>query len=369
MSLGTISYTSGLPTGTVPNTPGPLQMALEHDNRQYRTGLNSSPAQPRTRHADPILTPMPVTNLGFEDENVVSTASLTRLPSEPSSYFNIPIRDTSPRPGTNGEDCAPDSPISLQTQEAYLIDAIISGGTSIKDDRNQSVKAGQHDSFRLRCGSTLPQCNHHDKESERSINARNHNHVCERCYFNERASMGQGSSPINIEHILFDDDPQNVSTGQPSANQTYLMQQAEARMALHKQPHPPMASTLEAFPVLDTDPKPAQNTWGTHGSIYDGTGYGNTPSPRSARPSTSSNTAKVLTETAGQTGFSAASLAQESEAMARDHETLEEVIRAYAALEEEFSSMISEEVLEEVVAEMRADVELANEVADHSLGA
>jgi hypothetical protein len=51
--------------------------------------------------------------------------------------------------------------------------------------------------------------------------------------------------------------------------------------------------------------------------------------------------------------------------MARDHETLAEVIRAYAALEEEGSSCISEEILEEIV----VDVNLANDMANHCLGA
>jgi hypothetical protein len=51
--------------------------------------------------------------------------------------------------------------------------------------------------------------------------------------------------------------------------------------------------------------------------------------------------------------------------MARDHETLEEVIRAYAAFEEDGVSGLSEDVLGDVV----ADVELANRLADHSLGA
>jgi hypothetical protein len=52
-----------------------------------------------------------------------------------------------------------------------------------------------------------------------------------------------------------------------------------------------------------------------------------------------------------------------------DHENLEEAIRAFAALEAASGSRLSEDMLEEVVADVQADVELANQMADYSLGA
>jgi hypothetical protein len=48
---------------------------------------------------------------------------------------------------------------------------------------------------------------------------------------------------------------------------------------------------------------------------------------------------------------------------------LEEAIRAFAALEAASGSRLSEDMLEEVVADVQADVELANQMADYSLGA
>ena len=51
--------------------------------------------------------------------------------------------------------------------------------------------------------------------------------------------------------------------------------------------------------------------------------------------------------------------------MARDHETLEEVIRAYAAFEEKGAFGLTDEMIGDIV----ADVKLAEQMADHSLGA
>jgi hypothetical protein len=344
--LGISADPLGLPAGTIPNTPTPLHMVLEHDNFQACTRLDSSPAQPRRLDVDQMLAAMPGTNLGSDNDEVVCVASsakgvgagLSGLPTEPSSYFNIPVSNTSPRSSLRGADYASDSPISVQPQGAYFIDAIIRGSPSPVDIYSMTARSHQHDALTGRCDSMLSRCNHHDKKAPHEGTARTRQTNC---------------------------DTSDLPTDQPSAYETYLSRQAEAQLALQNQAHPPVAATLEPFPVLDTDPKPAQNTWGTRGSIYDGTGYGDTPSPSSARPSTSSTALETHAEAPEETGFTSASLALESVAMARDHETLQEVIRLHAALEEEGSSMIIEDVMGDVV----ADAELANKMAGHSLGA
>jgi hypothetical protein len=375
--LGVPSSTSGFPKGKVPDTPAPLQKALEHDNLHPGTGPGSSPVHRQRSYVDQMPMPMPGTNLGFETSEIIGVASSTKgvgaslsdLPSELSSYFNIPVSNTSPRSDPNDADYASNSPVSNQSQEVCLVDTIIREDSSYVDVYNEAATIRQHDAHTARCDSMLSRYNHHDKKVIHEGNTCTRRAICERCYFNERAYMDQGSSPINIEHIIFDGDTYDVATDQPFASQTYLIRQIDAQPALQKQAQASIAPTLEPFPILDTDPKPAQNTWGTHGSIYDGTGYGDTPSPSSARPSNSSTATNVLPEMDGQISFTAASLAQESEAMTRDHETLEGVIRAYAALEDEDPSAISGDVLGELVADIRADVELANDMAGYSLGA
>jgi hypothetical protein len=378
--LGVPGFTSGLPTGTVPDTPAPLRKTLELDNLHCGTGLGWSPAHTQRLHVDQMPTPIPGTNFGFETSEIVGVASsakgigadLSNTPSEPSSYFNIPVSNVSPRSDRNDADYTSNSPVSNQPQEVCLIDAIIREDLSSVDVYNEAASIRQHDAHTARCDSMLSRCNHHDKKVLPKGSTRTREAICERCYFNERASMGQGSSPISIEHIVFDSDTSDVATDQPIASQTYLIRLNEAQSLLQKQAQASIAASLEPFPVLDTDPKPAQNTWGTHGSIYDGTGYGETPSPGSAQLSTSSTATKLLPEKDGEDGetnFTAASLARESEATAHDHETLDEVIRVYAALEDECQSTISEDMSEEVVADIRADVELANDMAGYSLGA
>ena len=300
--------------------------------------------------------------IGFQSSRVEQGASLSGLIPESSSYFTIPVADIHERPQSGSIDVDPDQKLKFAAQEAYLINTIADECTSISDVVAVAAKPGMHVSQSDRRDSMLAQCIHQDEKlSYLKMHVGGQN-ACDRCQFNERASMGQGSSPIGIEHVVFNEDPEELAPGQMPAHQIYSHRQAQAQRDIQKR-----AANLdiESFPVLDMDTKPAQGTWGTHGSLYDGNGYGDTQSSSSARPSTSSTISGSPLKTMVETGFDVTSLAEESAAMARDHETLEEVIRTYAALQDEGSSGISDEMLEGVV----ADVQLANDMANHSLGA
>jgi len=363
-----------LPRGTVPNTPAPLQMALERDPVMSGAAPDSRPAHARIEnYAEPPHSLTIGTNsfhevddtIGVELPRVEQGASLSGLIPESSSYFTIPVVDKHTR-HSNSTSVDHDQKLDYAAQEAYLMSTMADECTSISNIVAEAAKAGMHVSQSDRCDSVLAPCIHQGEKVRHTNMAVGRQSACDRCQFNERASMGQGSSPIGIEHIVFNDDPEekDMATGQMPSYLKYLHRQAQAQRDMQKR----VADlNIEYFPVLDMDPKPAQSTWGTHGSLYDGTGYGDTQSSSSARPSTSSTFPgpPLKTTCMTKTGFDVASLAEESAAMARDHETLEEVIRAYAALEDEGSSGISEEMLEGVV----ADVQLANDMANHSLGA
>jgi hypothetical protein len=361
-----------LPQGTVPNTPAPLQMALERGPVMSGSHLDSKPVHSRVgNHAEsPRTRPIFGTNPYHEDDGTIGVqpsrveqgASLSGLIPESSSYFNIPVVDIHERPQSGSFDVEPNQKLRFAAQGDYLINTMADECTSISDVVAVAAKAGMHVSQSDRRDSMLAQCIHQDEKLSHSKIPVGGQYACDRCQFNERASMGQGSSPIGVEHIVFHEDPEELAPGQMAAHQRYLHRQAQAQRDVQKRA---ANFNIESFPVLDMDTKPAQSTWGTHGSLYDGNGYGDIQSSSSARPSASSTISGSPLKTMVETGFNVTSLAEESAAMARDHETLEEVIRAYAALEDEGSSGISDEMLESVV----ADVQLANDMANYSLGA
>lgn len=82
-------HASGLPSGTVPNTPAPLQKALEMDSTSPSPA--PSPAFETSARVEPALTPMPGTNLTLEDihSNLILTSSSTKPLQEPPDYFDI----------------------------------------------------------------------------------------------------------------------------------------------------------------------------------------------------------------------------------------------------------------------------------------
>jgi hypothetical protein len=91
------SALSDLPAGTLPESPAPLQIALDMETADS-SSLRSVPPTPMFNFAAnaPMLTPMPGTNLsldGFNPAIVVHSPPVNSTPQtsqEPPSYFDIP---------------------------------------------------------------------------------------------------------------------------------------------------------------------------------------------------------------------------------------------------------------------------------------
>jgi hypothetical protein len=369
-SFGARSYLIGGMSETIPTTPGPLQMALERDSHRSTPISDSSLAFARRAHgADPLPTPMPGTNLGFSETDLIGAfeknqgAASSKRASEPSSYLRISAVESSAQSDTS--------------KVGSIVDHIIFPGGTIHTDPAtdassvtstvEEVTSTLHHSRTHICVCTPARYNHH-----RSSNCPVHNGGARRttalshCLDNESEYTKSGTSSIDIEHAVYVEYAENMLTEFYAAHDGNFSGSAKAKMGLHMQAHPFPPSDCASFVDPDMGSAPPQNTWGTSGSLYDGTGYGGTSGSNSGRPSTSSTGPQTHSNSVGGTVYTAASLVEDSEAMARDHETLNEVIRAYAALED---SGLSESDVEDVIAEVQADVELANEMADHSLGA
>lgn len=319
-----------LPAGTVPESPTPLQIAMDRDTSQISGMTESAPLVLRTKvAAEPLPTPMPGTNLGFSADDLIGAPPPAHgqqlSTSDPTSYFNIPISERSEHTRLNAvEREAVDQARARKghSGSATFLQRQLPANVADSDHVTANHSLGDGD-----VESTLDtRCNPQDHE----LTSNDIEHIVYEHYPGPRAGCDQPTLPPNSN---------------PQAQAQLVEMQVQAL---------PSASD-----VLDP---PSPETWGTHGSLYDGTGYGD---ERSSRPSTSSTAPKPTAKQACSTVAATTLFAEDSVAMARDHETLEEVIRAYAAFEEDGVSGLSEDVLEDVV----ADVELANRLADHSLGA
>jgi hypothetical protein len=368
--FGAPSYLIGGMSETVPTTPGPLQMALERDSHRSTPISDSSPAFALRAHdADPLPTPMPGTNLGFSENDLMGAsekrqgAALSEHPSEPSSYFSISAVESSTQSDTS--------------KVGSIIGHIIySDGTSHTDpatDASSTIGTVEEVTSTLHHPRThICVCAPARFNNPHSSNCPIHSGVARRTPVlshsldSESESTQSGTSSINIEHAAYVEFAEDMLTEFCAAQDGYFSGSAKAKIGLHMQAHPMPPSNRASFVDPDVRTASPQNTWGTSGSLYDGTGYGGTSSSNSGRPSTSLTAPQMYSTFVGSAADTTASLSEDSEAMERDHETLDEVIRAYAALEH---SGLSESDVEDTIAEVRADVELANEMANHSLGA
>ncbi|KAH8732239.1 hypothetical protein GQ44DRAFT_697305 [Phaeosphaeriaceae sp. PMI808] len=355
-------HTSGLPAGTIPDSPAPLRKVLENDPDQFAAVSDLSPERFRTGVATGSLpTPMPGTNLGFTDNDLIGAASKQNLLSEPSNYFDIPVVN---QPENN-------TPVKISRVTSPVVDTAISNDCLVKNTVNGVTstcpKADDSDQGRsssgtmhTRSSSIVVETSHHILYYWRANDEAAELQVSLQSPVNERELKNETSPPVDKEHVSYETLREAHSNGKGTnthhARQVKLMSQTEP----YRQAH----STAMNDPVL------GDNTWGTQGSLYDGNGYGDATRTNSARSSAQSAPAEVPGEKIDEAINATTSLTQESMAMARDHETLEEVIRAYAAMEEEGASLgMTDNAVEEMVAEIEADVDLANRMADHSLGA
>ncbi|KAF2828733.1 hypothetical protein CC86DRAFT_368883 [Ophiobolus disseminans] len=360
---------SGMLPGTIPDSPNLLQLVLDRDNFQDSTAPNSSPLRPQADVVpDPLPTPMPGTNIGFSDEDLIGKPSPPQGNKaslrETSSYFGISANDNS-----NNSDL---SDIVGEAQHLADMAALTNSFTNPNAGRGVMAIAAldEVEKARLfrtrvrRSGSTIEVNNDSDfAESQEGSIMGPFSTPCNELQSTEVDSSSRCFSPINIDHVVFDFPTHNTIDRQPT-HETYLVEQVQTQMGLQKQAQLWAATAPQLHTLDDTDPQPV-NAWGTQGSLYDGTGYGDESSSASPRPSTSSTVPREDTEVADKNVCTAALVAEDSLAMAHHHEALEEVIRAYAALEEEGASPIGEDMIGDVV----ADDELAHSTADCSQGA
>lgn len=83
-----------LQVGTIPATPGPFRAALERDAVHSTPSPVLSPVLERAINTGPLPTPMPGTNLTFEDIHPdIALGSCSTIPvGDAPSYFDLPIR-------------------------------------------------------------------------------------------------------------------------------------------------------------------------------------------------------------------------------------------------------------------------------------
>jgi hypothetical protein len=367
--FGVPVHSTHLPSGTIPESPAPLQIALHNDTSLSDTLSDTSPVRAHIVDvAEPMSTPMPGTNQGFSDNDLAGGSQGQRKASSlapPSDYFNIPV--------IKGSMCT---------------------------HPNEAIRAAdQHYAHVLGCDPTQVPCKHHPSEQK----PKNDVHTCKRTDIRYRAegreSVGTDSSSLNIEHIVFEDPSECISLNKPAPahindnggdigadieasamlitdfhnlareNQNPEVCRAKSQMALQKKALPSRASYSRTRVAHRASRVSSPSRWGTQGSLYDGNGYGGDSSSNSTRLSTSSTRPEIRDETIENESNTSASLAQSCVSIARDYDNLEDAIRAYAALEARRSSMISDNTIDYAVAEAREDVDLANKMADNTLGA
>jgi hypothetical protein len=311
---------------------------------------------------EPLPTPMPGTNIGFNHYNLNQSSSslLSKAPSVASGYFAVPTvahwtrMETRPHLKlTDSESPEKRGPAPLGLSEAKTTDL-----TEHID----------------RCGSLVvirSPLKIEQKKQETTTNT----DPAENLWLQESSKVPTGafSSPIDCNHVVFEDSFELSTTDGQSAHNASGMRPAEARINLQMQTQKGRKSAgphTRSITVDDTPLVPVpHHTWGTHGSLYDGTGYGNNASSIFTRPTTSSTVAEIPWEPSSDGQYTAACLAQDSAAMARDHEALEEVIRAYAALEERAASSATEDAWEDVLHDDCTRDGVVETMAKYSLGA
>jgi hypothetical protein len=367
--FGVPIHSTHLPSGTIPKSPGPLQIALHRETSSSDLLSDTSPARAQTVDvAEPMPTPMPGTNQGFSDNDLAEGSQghrRTSPPEPPSDYFNIPV--------IKGSMCT---------------------------HPNEAIRAAdRHYADVHKCDPTQVRCKHHLCEKEPMDDMNTGKRIDTRFRVGKRESVGTNSSSLNIEHIVFEDPSECTSLDKPApahindneddmnadieasamlitdfhnrarASQSPEIWRAKSHRALQKNALPSRASYPQARVVHRASRASSPSRWGTQGSLYDGNGYGGTSSSNSTRLSTSSTRPEIRDETIEKESNTTASLARSCVSIARDYDNLEDAIRAYAALEARRESMISDSTIEDVVDEAREDVDLANKMADNALGA
>ncbi|CAO2647766.1 Nn.00g086880.m01.CDS01 [Neocucurbitaria sp. VM-36] len=254
-----------LPAGTIPNSPAPFWRALEMDPTNLASSPFQSPVIKKSTTAEAIPTPLPGTNLTFEDirsDNVLPShvASSSRdLPG----YFDIPLDDGNKgRAENNDIRCNHNATREVGAVVFQDFQATFSGNATVyaAGDMTKAIssKPNRKDSLEILTSSrnTLTYSRANDRRGEWLV-----------------PLNGSGS-----HHEL------------PKSNVQRIISQDDSQFAASDKTISDMAIPTFATGTLKSDRdglKHRQSSWGQHTGLYDGTGYGKDASSTTSRPSTS----------------------------------------------------------------------------------
>ncbi|KAI8936974.1 hypothetical protein NX059_006201 [Plenodomus lindquistii] len=306
-----------LPVGTVPTTPGPFQWALECDATKKTPSPVFSSSVALNCIEGSIPTPMPGTNLTFEDihPDVVPGSSSPKLSEASLGYFDIPVDD---RRKTHVEfdqaqyNCA----AARRASAEVLKDLIHDLDATTIDQPDVEI---QHV---LRKKPTFS-CQGADRVGIKPAIVRGADE-----------EIADEAHMEGIEHIVWDDETTMTNeTGEVVPATDYALSADQL-------------ATGRSTEDSDAELEHRLQAWHTYAGLYDGSGYGGDNESTISRPSTSTydtmETAPSSADTASVTAAKRKNSTTNSGHKATkapsqassDHETLEDVIRAYAVYDE-----------------------------------
>ena len=361
---------SELPAGTIPCSPAPLQVVLDDDPDQFVLSTEPSPSRAQTgTNAEHVPTPMPGTNVGFDDDDLSSVCSgyFDSL-TEVEGPFCIVPSELLPGSGwVTSETQSLDSGTAKQTEVDALkeTDRVLQSDSLPRSemitpktipDIGAATQTEAHDLERPH----VAEAHHHDAPAY--LNSAHVHWKCTNCGHIRSPPLLPGLKPgprssTHSPSLIEDASRMDRDTVEPGAAACQLTHQqpstenvcpAEIRAGerdpaqdrAQRSVQVPQQSVPQALPILDA----RCVTWGTHGSLYDGNGYGSSrPSTSSASPIKTSTSFNGLVRPAVGSGIQPieqrraqklSSFDEESPALALEYAAMGEVIRAYAAYED-----------------------------------
>jgi hypothetical protein len=324
-----------LPPGTVPGSPAPLQKALETDPDQSVLSAEASPIYPHTRLSEePVPTPLPGTNVGFDDSDTVGpSSSLVRdtvCSGKPGNCFNV-LSEHNPGVVTrispiditcDNESADPEASIVHLSGRKQASTVKIDGGPWIPQHLAAAANPSSHDAMLIgyfNCTNDDRIANDDSTDHTWSLEDRLP------AFWVRPDADRPLPRPLSSEHNLVQ-----------LRTQAYLQKRANSHVAPDTRPI--------TSDVVGAVPTP----WGTHGSLYDGTGYGDDSNSISPRPSVSFRSGReAITDTMNNSVYTAEANAPTfqkrhvqgpSSLKANAHEMLDDAICAYAVQEKERAS-------------------------------
>ncbi|KAH9871922.1 hypothetical protein J1614_006180 [Plenodomus biglobosus] len=327
-----------LPAGTVPTTPGPFQKALDMEATKKTLSPVFSYELESGGFSEPISTPMPGTNLALEDidADIVLGPSSPNPPHEPSSHFALPAHNDIENLVDFDEsqyDCAAARRASAEVLKDLIHN--LEPTTSEAPDARKQHTLRKKPTFSFQGADRIG--------LEPSVVA---------------SADDEGTEQVHlegIEHIVWEDE-------------NTLRVKASPEVATGRSTED---NDMESYHRLQA--------WHNHTGLYDGSGYGGGETESTiSHPSMSTygttETAPTSEDTASTAGAKCKSSVKFPTMKAMpspgpsDHETLEQVIRAYAVYDEDDEDDVEEEEEEEASApctsasDLAEDLDLANRI-------